>query len=325
MRRWCRGASDHAVVRNASTKVSASSTVCIRPPIPISLRVVVLTGQRRRLDAPRQRAAGAGHLVRRDLLTVARAADHDAEAFGIGDGPLGGGDAERRVVVLGVVGVGTAVDGLVAAGLQVLDDRLLEFVSGVVGAEVDAHGGHITVSPSALDPFPCPHRVATKPSSNRSSIRCACSVEPLARKIPIRLVTTSSARTSDRTVPSELPALKRVSTAPDDAVPGVTGFDGARGEHRTQRLGHPALGRDERRVAVHPATQRDEGRVALQQLARGRGHLGELGLVDGFHERFTGGEVPVQRADADTGVARDGLERHGGAVGGGEGGGRRRE
>jgi hypothetical protein len=65
--------------------------------------------------------------------------------------------------------------------------------------------------------------------------------------------------------------------------------------------------------------------VALQQLARGRGHHGKLGLVDGFDEFFTGGEVPVERADADAGAARDGLERHGGAFGGGKGGGRRRE
>ena len=81
------------------------------------LRVVVLAGQRRGLDAPRQRAAHAGHLVRGDLLAVARAADHDAEAVRVGDGLLRGRDAERRVVVLGVVGVGPAVDRLVAGRL----------------------------------------------------------------------------------------------------------------------------------------------------------------------------------------------------------------
>ncbi|BBY30852.1 hypothetical protein GCM10023114_28650 [Mycolicibacterium sediminis] len=97
-----------------------------------------------RLDTPPERAADTGHLVGRDLLTVARAADDDAEAAGVRDRPRGGGDAERRVVVLGVVGEGAAVDGVVAAGPEVLDDCLLEFESGVVGTEVDAHGRHDT-------------------------------------------------------------------------------------------------------------------------------------------------------------------------------------
>ena len=81
------------------------------------LGVVVLAGQRRRLDAPRQGAARAGHLVGGDLLAVAGAADDDAEAVRVGDGPLRRRDAERRVVVLGVVGEGAAVDRLVAARL----------------------------------------------------------------------------------------------------------------------------------------------------------------------------------------------------------------
>ena len=36
MRRWCRSACDHGVLRNASTIASASAVVCIRPPMPIS-------------------------------------------------------------------------------------------------------------------------------------------------------------------------------------------------------------------------------------------------------------------------------------------------
>ena len=114
MRRWWRSAFDHGVLRNASTMASASATVCMRPPMPISCALLCSRASVRGLDAPRQRAAGAGHLVRGDLLAVARAAEHDAEAARVGDGLQRGGDAERRVVVLGVVGVGAAVDRLVA-------------------------------------------------------------------------------------------------------------------------------------------------------------------------------------------------------------------
>ena len=47
---------------------------------------------------------------------------HDAEALVVADGLQRGRDAERRIVVLGVVGVGAAVDGLVPVLLEVLDD-----------------------------------------------------------------------------------------------------------------------------------------------------------------------------------------------------------
>ena len=36
MRRWCRGAFDHSAARKASTMASASSMVCMRPPMPIN-------------------------------------------------------------------------------------------------------------------------------------------------------------------------------------------------------------------------------------------------------------------------------------------------
>ena len=88
----------------------------------------------------RQRGAHALHLVRRDLLAVAAAADDDAEAAGVRDGALGRGEAERRVVVERVIGFRPVVDGLVAERGQVGLQRLLELVAGVVGTEVDAHG-----------------------------------------------------------------------------------------------------------------------------------------------------------------------------------------
>src|SRR5699024_7586348 len=67
------------------------------------VRVVVGAGERGGLLAPRQRGAYTGDLVGGDLLTVAGSADHDAEAVPIGDNGLTRGDAQRRVVVVGVV------------------------------------------------------------------------------------------------------------------------------------------------------------------------------------------------------------------------------
>ena len=114
----------------------------MRAPMADDLGVVVLAAQLRGLDAPRQRAPDAGHLVRRDLLAVARAADHDAEAAGVVEDGLRGGDAVRRVVVGGVVGGRPDVDRLVPQTGEVGDQVGLELEAGVVGAEVDAHGSH---------------------------------------------------------------------------------------------------------------------------------------------------------------------------------------
>jgi len=96
------------------------------------LRVVVLAGQSRGLDAPRQRATRTGYLVRGDLLTVTRSPQHDAQAVRVGHRARSGSDAERRIVVLGVVTERAAIDGLVSSFLQVLDDLLLELESGVI-------------------------------------------------------------------------------------------------------------------------------------------------------------------------------------------------
>ena len=48
------------------------------------VRVVVLAGELGRRDAPHQRRADAAHLVRGDLLAVARTAEHDAERLDAG-------------------------------------------------------------------------------------------------------------------------------------------------------------------------------------------------------------------------------------------------
>ena len=109
-RRPCRcaaggaGRAENGVATNASASAAASSRLCMRAPMADDLGVVVLAAQLRGLDAPGQRAPDARDLVRRDLLAVAGAADHDAEAAGVVEDGLRRGDAVRRVVVGGVVG-----------------------------------------------------------------------------------------------------------------------------------------------------------------------------------------------------------------------------
>lgn len=102
--------------------------------------VVVLTAELSGLHAPGQDGADALDLVRGDLLPVAGAADHDAEAALVRGGLLRGAEAEGRVVVHGVVDVGATVDGLVAVVLEPVHEVVLELKAGMVGSEVHAHG-----------------------------------------------------------------------------------------------------------------------------------------------------------------------------------------
>src|SRR6266568_1215998 len=108
--------------------------------------VVVLAGQPCGVLAPHEGGAHALDLVRRDLLAVAGATDHDAQASRILDRAGRCGEARRRVVVVQVERERTAVDRLVAETGQVLDECSLELESRVVAAEVDAHAGIIAVA-----------------------------------------------------------------------------------------------------------------------------------------------------------------------------------
>jgi hypothetical protein len=99
----------------------------------------VLTRQLGRLGVVGERGTDAGHLVRRDLLTVARAADDDAEGAVVGDNAPSSFDAERRVVVLSVVDVRAHVDDVVAGTLEVLDEVVLQLVTGMVTSQIHAH------------------------------------------------------------------------------------------------------------------------------------------------------------------------------------------
>ena len=140
MRRVWRSSPEYGVARKISTNFVDSSTRVHPAADGHHVGVVVLAAERGGLLAPGERGAHALDLVRGDLLAVAGAADDDAEAVRVRGRPLGGTEAERRVVVLGVVDVGTAVDGLVAVGREPLDEVVLQFEAGMVGAEVHAHG-----------------------------------------------------------------------------------------------------------------------------------------------------------------------------------------
>ena len=84
------------------------------------------------------------HLVRRDLLAVARTAEDDPERGDAGiliphDG-LRGADAERRIVVQRVVLDRSVIDHLVSVSGEVVLELRRELQSCVVGGEMDAHG-----------------------------------------------------------------------------------------------------------------------------------------------------------------------------------------
>ena len=116
------------------------------------VRVVVLAREFRGRDAPDQGGADAAHLVRGDLLAVARTAEDDAERLDagllVGDDRLRGADAERRVVVERLVLERTVVDDVVPLSGEVVLQLRGELEAGVVGRDVDAHGSILGMAPS---------------------------------------------------------------------------------------------------------------------------------------------------------------------------------
>jgi hypothetical protein len=108
------------------------------------LGVVVLAREPGGVQVPGQGGADALDLVRGDLLAVARPAQDDPEGVEprVPVRPDGArcADAERGVVVEGVVLGGAVVDEVVAGGDELLDQVAGEVQAGVVGGDVDAHG-----------------------------------------------------------------------------------------------------------------------------------------------------------------------------------------
>lgn len=111
--------------------------------------VVVLACQGRRFEVVPERGPRTAHLVGSDLLAVARTPDHDPQAAGIGHHPLGGVDAEGRVVVLGVIAEGTAVRHLVPGGAKSIEQCPLQLEARVIAAQVNAHTTKSASRPAA--------------------------------------------------------------------------------------------------------------------------------------------------------------------------------
>src|SRR5690606_31578566 len=57
---------------------------------------------------------------------------------------------------------------------------------------------------------------------------------------------------------------------------------------------------------IHPPTHRLGRRQPVEQVTRAGGETFDLVLVDRVDQRLAGGEVPVQRGDADSRLAGDG-------------------
>ena len=218
------------------------ATVCMRPPMPISCALLCWRASDAvstlHASAQRRRAPCWPRSARRcpsRRCTMPRLSGSATRL-------LRGGDAERRVVVLGVVDEGAAVDRLVAGLAQVLDDRLLEFESGVVRAEVDAHGGH---------------------SGRRHAGRCTVRTQSNGRLGAAAL---------------ELPEV-RIGREGHRGVPELAGFLAARDlrQHRAEE--RDAVDVNGRRADV-VADRVHSGVVALAQrlvVLVGGGRLGQLG------------------------------------------------
>lgn len=113
------------------------------------LRVVVLARKLSGLDAPRESGANPGHPVGGQLLSIAGAADDNAERASVGPDCLGRGNAERGVVVQGVVLVSTVVRHLVTIRAQVSNKMLLELKASVVGRNMNPHTAIVPATPGA--------------------------------------------------------------------------------------------------------------------------------------------------------------------------------
>ena len=140
IRRACRSSSLKGVARNTSTKRVISSTVCIRPPTAITCaslcwraRTAVSSDHTSAQRMPATLLAAICSPLPEPPMTTPRLPR-------LGGHGLGRAQAEDGIVVERVVDEGTVVDRLVAVLGQPGRQVGLEVETGVVAAEVHAHG-----------------------------------------------------------------------------------------------------------------------------------------------------------------------------------------
>jgi hypothetical protein len=93
--------------------------------------------------------------------------------------------------------------------------------------------------------------------------------------------------------------------ADEEGMAGGVGV-GAGGDDRVERLGHAPLGGGVIQEVPHPGAGGGGGGVPGGQLGGLVADAGEFVLVGGVDESFAGGEVAVERADADARLLGDG-------------------
>jgi len=115
------------------------------------VRVIVLSGEARGIEVVAQSGADPGHLVRRHLLALTAAAEHDAA---IGRAPGDGAchrQADRRIVDRDLAVRPVVVDE-VAESRERLLEMLLQHEARMVGADGDAHGERLYYVARAMIP-----------------------------------------------------------------------------------------------------------------------------------------------------------------------------
>ena len=127
------------VARNTSTMSRASSVATTRAPRERTVASLWRRANRAVYSSWHSAALAPAHLVGGDLLALTAAADDDPEFSLAPHDPPGHVGADGRVVDrLGRVRPDVA--DRVALALEVLDDRTLQDVAGVVGADNEPHG-----------------------------------------------------------------------------------------------------------------------------------------------------------------------------------------
>ena len=121
----------------------------MRAPIDRTFALLCARRHARGVEVVAERGAHAVDLVRRDLLALTAAAEHDAR-LGVAarDRPGDGGAVGR--VVDGILGVGAEIVDVVAPLLQHPDEVLLERIAGVVAADRDAHPASVPRASAAV-------------------------------------------------------------------------------------------------------------------------------------------------------------------------------